>query len=119
MSVMSAREISDRLEIDDLLTRYATAVDAKDWDLYASCFTADAFIDYTAAGGIKGTLPEVKKWLSEVMALFPVTQHLVGNRVIAVDGDRATSRSAFFNPMGMADRQGRRHSLLRRRLLQR
>jgi len=103
---MSAREISDRLEIDDLLTRYATAVDTKDWDLYASCFTADAFIDYTAAGGIKGTLAEVKKWLSEVMALFPVTQHLVGNRVIAVDGDRATSRSAFFNPMGVADGKG-------------
>ena len=46
----------DRLAISDFLTTYAHAVDAKDWDLYRSLFTADAHIDYTAAGGIAGTL---------------------------------------------------------------
>ena len=63
---MTVQEISDRIEIDDLLTRYATAVDSKDWDLFASCFTPDAFLDYTSAGGVKGPLPEVTKWLSDV-----------------------------------------------------
>ena len=43
---LSLQEISDRLEIDDLLTRYATGVDRKDWDLWETCFTSDAFIDY-------------------------------------------------------------------------
>lgn len=97
------QRISDRIEIDDLLTRYATAVDTKDWDLYASCFTPDAFIDYTGAGGIKGRLPEVKQWLAEVMPAFPMTQHLVTNRAVVIDGDTATSRSYLFNPMGLAD----------------
>lgn len=99
-------EIADRLEIDDLLTRYATAVDRKDWDLYASCFTPDATIDYTSAGGVKGRLPEVVRWLSETLARFPVTQHLVTNRDIRIDGDRATSRSGFYNPMGLPSRSG-------------
>jgi 3-phenylpropionate/cinnamic acid dioxygenase small subunit len=98
---MTLQEISDRIEIDDLLTRYASALDAKDWDLWASCFTADAFIDYNAAGGIKGSLPEVRKWLSEVMAGFPMTQHLVTNKTVRVDGDTATCRSYLFNPMGL------------------
>lgn len=100
---MTLEEIADRLEIDDLLTRYATALDAKDWDGWASCFTPDARIDYTATGGIEGTVADVRRWLVEVMASFPMTQHLVTNRAVQVDGDRATCRSCLFNPMGVTD----------------
>ncbi|MFN8545721.1 MAG: nuclear transport factor 2 family protein [Candidatus Binatia bacterium] len=103
MSPMTLQAVADRLEIDDLLTRYATAVDQKDWDLYASCFTPDAFIDYTPTGGIKGHLPEIREWLAKVMPMFAMSQHLVTNRVIVVRGDTATARSALFNPMGMRD----------------
>jgi 3-phenylpropionate/cinnamic acid dioxygenase small subunit len=105
MATMTLQNIADRIEIDDLLTRYATALDAKDWDLWASCFTPDAFIDYTSAGGIKGTLPEVRQWLTDVMAGFPMTQHLVTNRAVHLDGDTATCRSCLFNPMGVPDNE--------------
>ena len=60
------RSLADRLEIGDLITRYATAVDRRDWDLYRSVFTTDAEIDYTSAGGIAGTLDEVVAFLDEV-----------------------------------------------------
>lgn len=103
MPPMTLQQVSDRIEIDDLLTRYATALDAKDWDLYSSCFTADAFVDYTAAGGVKGAVSEVRQWLAEVMAGFPMTQHLVMNRAVHVDGDTATCRSCLLNPMGIRD----------------
>jgi 3-phenylpropionate/cinnamic acid dioxygenase small subunit len=63
---MTLQELSDRIEIDDLLTRYATAIDTKDWQLFETCFTADAFIDYTDAGGVKGGRQEVKEWLAKV-----------------------------------------------------
>lgn len=98
---MTLQQIADRIEIDDVLTRYAAALDAKDWDLFSTCFTPDAAIDYTAAGGIKGTLSEVRAWLAEVMVRFPMTQHLVTNRSVHVDGDAATCRSCLFNPMGV------------------
>lgn len=106
MASMTLQEITDRIAIDDLLTRYATAVDTRNWDLYATCFTPDAFIDYTAAGGIKGKLPEVKQWLAEVMPLFSMSQHVVVNRAVVVNGDTATSRACFYNPMGMSDGKG-------------
>jgi 3-phenylpropionate/cinnamic acid dioxygenase small subunit len=106
VAAMTLQEIADRIAIDDLLTRYATAVDSQDWDLYASCFTADAYIDYSAAGGIKGRLPEVRKWLAEVMPAFPMTQHLVTNRTVVIDADTATCRSYLFNPMGLAEGGG-------------
>lgn len=103
MSSTTLQAIADRLEIDDLLTRYATAVDTKDWELYATCFTPDAAIDYTSSGGIKGALPDVKAWLAQIMPTFPMTQHLVVNRVITISGDTAACRSCLFNPMGLSD----------------
>ncbi len=106
MAVMTLQTIADRIEIDDLLTRYATALDAKDWELFATCFTPDAFIDYTGAGGIKGTFAEVRDWLAQVMAGFPMTQHLVTNRAVDLTGDTATSRCCLFNPMGVQDGDG-------------
>jgi 3-phenylpropionate/cinnamic acid dioxygenase small subunit len=91
-----------RLELDDLGTRYATAVDSKDWDLYRTCFTADAFIDYTAAGGIKGNVDEITAWLDTALAGFTNTIHYVTNRAVTVDGDRGTGRLAYYNPMQLA-----------------
>ena len=106
MAPMTLQQLADRLEIDDLLTRYATALDNKDWELWATCFTPDAFIDYTSSGGVKGHVPEVKQWLGEVMGLFPMTQHLVTNRAVVVSGDTATARSCLFNPMAVGDGSG-------------
>ncbi|HEX4539494.1 MAG TPA: nuclear transport factor 2 family protein [Acidimicrobiales bacterium] len=100
------QEIADRIEIDDLLTRYATAVDTRDWDLYQTVFTADALIDYTSSGGIRGGVAEMTKWLSDALSIFSMSQHLVTNRDIRVTGDTATSRSYFYNPMGRTKRDG-------------
>lgn len=98
---MTIEQLIDRTEVDDLLICYATAVDTKDWDLYETCFTEDAFIDYESAGGIKGKLPEVRAWLEKTLVMFPMTQHVVCNRVVKLDGDSGTARSVFYNPMGL------------------
>ncbi len=92
----------DRIAISDFLTTYAHAVDTRDWDLYRTLFTADAHIDYTAAGGIAGTVDEVAAWLSTTMEMFSATQHLVCNEMVTIDGDTATVRAMFFNPMHFA-----------------
>ncbi len=42
---LSAQELSDRAHIHDLLTRYAIAIDTRDWKLLDSCFTPDAFVE--------------------------------------------------------------------------
>jgi SnoaL-like domain len=96
-------DVRDRLEIDDLLTRYATAVDNREWALLDDVFSPDAVLDYRSAGGIRGSYPEVRKWLSEVLGLFTWTQHLVVNRAVALDPEGATARSksVFHNPNQM------------------
>ena len=103
---MTLQEISDRFELNDLVVRYSSAVDRMDWDLYESLFTADAVIDYTEVGGVRGSPAEVRKWLSEVLPGFPVFQHLVANMEFTIEGDAATGRTMLFNPMGIDTRHG-------------
>lgn len=94
--------LEDRSSIDDLLTRYATAIDSRRWDLLDSVFAPDAQLDYRAACGIAGSYPEVKAWLAAVLpSMFEATQHLVANREIRVDADVAQARSMFYNPNRM------------------
>ena len=63
-------------------------------------------MDYTSAGGIKGSLAEVSAWLAKVLAPFTVVQHLVANFAIEIDGDRARSVCYFHNPMGLPGPDG-------------
>jgi len=95
------QEISDRVEIQALFTRYCTAIDSKQYNVLDTVFTPDAFIDYTSAGGISGGPPEIKAWLEKAVGQFPMTQHYVTNFSITVDGDSAKSRCMFYNPMGL------------------
>ena len=56
--------MADRIEIQDLMVRYAMAVDGRDWDLYRSVFTSDAVIDYTGSGAICAPVDEMVPWLA-------------------------------------------------------
>jgi hypothetical protein len=96
----SLQAIADRLEIDELLSKYAWALDTKSFDGLDEVFTPDAHLDYTSAGGIKGSFPEVKAWLADVLPHFPTYQHYMTNKVITIDGDTATSTTSLYNPMG-------------------
>lgn len=102
----SPAEIADRLAIQDLLTRYCRAIDGLDWELLDRCFTADAFVDYTSSGGVSGPYPEVRAWLARVLPPFAVRQHLVTNFHVELAGDRAKSRTYFYNPMGRSRPEG-------------
>jgi SnoaL-like domain len=99
--VLSLEEISDRLEIQQLLVAYSTAIDTRRFDDLDQVFAPDAYIDYRAMGGIDGQFPDVKKWLSEILPNFPAYSHLLGNFDVRVTGDTAASRTLCFNPMAL------------------
>ena len=97
--MLSLQALSDRAEIEAVMVQYVNAIDTRDFEALTAVFTADAWIDYTAMGGIKGAFPEVKAWLAQVLPHFPAYYHLIGNVAITVEGDTARSLSACFNPM--------------------
>lgn len=103
--MLSQQEISDRLEITDVLLRYTHAVDSLNWDLFRQCFTPDAVIDYTCFGGPRDTLEPVTEFLAQNMPNWLSMQHMIGPPLIEVTGDEATARTICYNPMGF-DRNG-------------
>lgn len=104
--MLSLQEISDRLEIQDLVWRYSEIIDAKDFDkLRDEIFTPDAFIDYSVFGGSSGDLESTIAFLHEAMKIFPAHQHLNANIQIKLDGDRATGRVMCFNPQELEPRE--------------
>jgi hypothetical protein len=84
--------MSDHDAILDGLARYARGVDERTFGAVAALFTEDAVIDYAVGGGAKLTAGELAAWLGRSMAIFRVTQHLLGLPVIDVSGDTARTR---------------------------
>ena len=104
---MDLQEISDRIEIGDVLVRYTRAIDTFDWDRLDTVFTADAQIDYTESGGIAGSYQEAKPWLAEVLpAFFRKLMHTLGQVEVEHRGDEADVTAYFHNPMTMDDGAG-------------
>ncbi|NDZ83529.1 nuclear transport factor 2 family protein [Streptomyces sp. SID10853] len=102
--------VMDRLDIDELITGYAVAVDDGQWDDYRALFAPDGRADYRTAGGVEGPAAEVADWLAEMMRLFPVRQHFIVNRRLRLQdlggypGDRAEVQADYLNPMRLRSR---------------
>ncbi len=55
--MLTLQEISDRLEIQQVLIDYSSAIDQRRFDDLDAVFTPDAYIDYRVTGGIDGRYP--------------------------------------------------------------
>jgi ketosteroid isomerase-like protein len=98
---LSLQEISDRLEIQELIARYSYALDSRDFDALDDLFTPDAILDYRATGAIRGSLQEMKAFVADAFAMFDATQHLTTQTMLRfeADGNTAHGKSACHNPM--------------------
>jgi SnoaL-like domain len=85
--------LEDRASISAVVTRYATGVDGRQWDLYATCFTDPCEFDFSSWSGRPAASMPVAIWVAAVRSTlsgFDATQHLSTNHVIEFDGaDRA------------------------------
>jgi hypothetical protein len=102
--MLSNRQISDRLEIFDLFSRYCRAVDTRDWDLLWSVFTKESVIDYTDAGGIRAKAGPAIDWLSSSLQSSAFSQHVVTIRDLDIQGQKAKSLSYYYNPTALYGR---------------
>ena len=92
---MTAEELlqmlADRAEIADVMHRYATGLDSRDWNLYRNVFT-DEFENYTTSTGEweRVTAEDwVERW-RPVFEGYDATQHFMGNHIYDIRGDEAT-----------------------------
>ena len=93
------------MELEKLVTDYATAVDTRNFNEFNNLFTADAIIDYTAVGGISGNLKEIIVYLETALDFFPNYQHFISNISLTITGNNATGKVMCFNPMQTKENQ--------------
>jgi hypothetical protein len=98
---MNLQLLADRFEIRALIVCYSNALDARRFGLLDEIFTADAYIDYRATGGIDGRYPMIRAWLPAAVTAFPHMCHLVGNISIVLSGDQAQARTLCLNPVAV------------------
>jgi 3-phenylpropionate/cinnamic acid dioxygenase small subunit len=85
-------EIADRLEIMDLLARYGAGLDARDWILWRNVFTDRARFDMSSWSDETPQRVETDRVVrvqARIFAEFDVTQHLMSNFRITLEGDSA------------------------------
>lgn len=104
---MTLQEISDRLEINELLARYCHALDQKNWEAFQPIFLPDAILDFTAFGGPKGSPGELQEFFTPILSSLASTQHTVSTIKIDLAGDNAAARSAAIVPMTTKTPEGK------------
>jgi 3-phenylpropionate/cinnamic acid dioxygenase small subunit len=83
----------DRMAVTDVLVRYATAIDRRDWTLFETCFTEDCASDYGPAIGGWTDRADLTAFMVSAHANMGHTMHRMTNFVTAIDGDTATGRT--------------------------
>lgn len=103
--------LADRAAISDVLHRYATGLDTRDWALYRSIFTDAIEMNYAATGGTPQRMTAdawVERWRPQFEGL-DATQHLSANHVYDIRGDEATCTSYMQAVHSLTTAEGPQH----------
>jgi 3-phenylpropionate/cinnamic acid dioxygenase small subunit len=109
-------EATAKQDIAEVLVRYATSIDRRDWDLFRSCFASDCVADYGDIGTWESA-DAITHFMVTAHAGMGHTMHRISNIAIDVEGggDRAVARCYLdgmlmaadggtgFNPVGFYD----------------
>jgi len=82
-----------RDEVTDLLVRYATGIDSRNWSLLRSCFTEDCDADYGDIGHWQSA-DELTAWMSQTHDPLGPTLHRITN--ITVEGTSQGARARCY-----------------------
>lgn len=100
---MTERE--DRQDIAELLVRYATAIDRREWPLLGTVFADRCEVDYGEVGGWESAA-EVIEFMELAHSMAGYTLHRLSNIAVTVDGDQAEARTYIDGLIMSADNQG-------------
>ena len=81
-----------RQDVADLLVRYATGIDRRDWELLRSCFTDDCVADYGHVGTWSSG-DEITEWMRRTHEPLGHSLHRITNPSVTSDGEVVTARS--------------------------
>ena len=97
--------------VTEVLLRYASGIDTRDWTLLRSCFTDDCVADYGEIGAWNGA-DEITEWMRKTHEPCGYTLHRISNVVVTANGsDAATARSYVDAIVMMGDNKHGAHAV--------
>ena len=90
---LTVEDLIARAEISDVVNRYATGIDRRNWALYRSIFADEVDFDFTTWSGGEPRRMKADDWVAGVRAGlsgFDATQHVSSNHVHTIEGEAAT-----------------------------
>ncbi len=82
-----------RQDVAEVLVRYATGIDRRDWVLFRTCFTDDCEADYGEIGVWHG-VDQITEWMRVVHDACGHTMHRITNIAVSPgNGDGVAARS--------------------------
>jgi 3-phenylpropionate/cinnamic acid dioxygenase small subunit len=81
-----------RQDVAEVLVRYATGIDTREWVLFRSCFTDDCEADYGEIGVWHGA-DEITAWMRETHAPCGHTMHRISNGSVTPSDTGVEARS--------------------------
>jgi hypothetical protein len=100
---------ADRVELGELLHRYAWAIDKWEWSLLDQVFTEDVEVDFSSVGqyvageSVLRGRKAIVTWLRDSIKPFPDVLHFLSNQIVTLEGDEAritTYMQVLHLPMG-------------------
>lgn len=92
-SSLTVETLLARAEISDVVHRYATGIDRRDWALFRSCFADEIEIDFETWNSLPARRLGGDDWVAGVrsgLSGFDATQHVSSNHVHTIAGPEAT-----------------------------
>jgi hypothetical protein len=84
----TSRDTNDRVELTQLMSRFATGLDTCDWAMYRSVFTDEFELDYSSWRPEHLGRRRADDWVERATRLFPgltASRHALSNLLIAFD----------------------------------
>ena len=94
----------DKQDIAEVIVRYATGIDTRDWDLFRTCFADDVLAEYDGIA-TWDNVDAIADSMESSHAEMGQTMHQLANIAISVDGDEATARTYVDAVLMAADGQ--------------
>ena len=91
-----------RQEITEVVLRYASGIDTRDWALLRTCFTDDCVTDYGGVGAWKSG-DEITEFMRQTHEPCGYTLHRISNVVASASGDRAATARSYVDAIIMMD----------------
>jgi 3-phenylpropionate/cinnamic acid dioxygenase small subunit len=105
-----AEDRDTRVDVSEVLVRYATGIDRRDWALFRSCFTEDCDVDYGDIGAWHGT-DAITEWMERSHAACGHTLHRITNQAVAISPGGVAARSYVDAIVMAADNRSGAHAV--------